>query len=289
MNTLSHGATSNTKQPQKSRVIDLSIFNYSLKTAAFRYGVISLMALINAHIRIGLLPFQENYAFPAQSILFGLIFGLTVCTSSWIFSNYFKEKLFRDSIIDFRSIVVFLFHNSLVGIAVFTVLTIIIAGFPIPVLFYIIYSFITLSIIIIENLLFLVYGMVISNSELSKEVSRIDRKAILIPTGSKTHKVEIDEIAFIELRNGIVVFNLNNQRVINSQFDSLEELEKELPRKLFYRANRQFIVHRDAIQNIKKDINRKLKVLVSSENQDKEITVSRYKSRELQNWLNGIF
>ena len=272
----------------KHRIIDLSIFNYSLKTALFRYGVISVMALLNAHIRLGMLPFQSEYSFPIRSMFFGLLFGLSVCTSSWIFSNYFKEKLFVDSVIDFRSILRFLLYNSLVGIAVFTMLTVLIAGFPIPVLFYVIYLLVTLAIIIIENLLFLVYGMTISNSKLNSEVTKIEKKSIMVPTGSKTHQIEIDEIAFVELKNGIVVFHLTNEKVINSQFDTLEQLENELPGKLFYRANRQFIVHRNAIRNIQKGINRKLKVFVSSQNNDKEIIVSRYKSKELQNWLSGL-
>ena len=272
----------------KHRIIDLSIFNYSLKTAVFRYGVIAVMALLNAHIRLGMFPFQTGYSLPLRSIGFGLLFGITVCTSSWIFSNYFKERLFVDSIIDFKSILRFLFYNSLVGIAIFTMLTILIAGLPIPVLFYFFYLFVTLSIIIIENLLFLVYGMTLSNSQLNEEVNKVEKKSILVPTGSRSHQIFIDEIAFVELKNGIVVFHLNNGKVINSQFDTLEQLENELPGILFYRANRQVIVHRDAIRNIRKDINRKLKVLVGSENQDKEIIVSRYKSKELQNWLSGL-
>lgn len=271
-----------------NRIIDLSIFNYSLKTAAFRYGVISILALANAHIRIGMLPFSPEYSFPVRSVFFSLVFGLIVCTSSWVFSNYFKERLFTDSIIDFEGVLRFLFYNSLVAIVVFTILSVLIVGFPIPLSFYSLYLFVTLCVIIIENLLFLVYGTLISNARLSEEVNKVEKKTILVPTGSKSYQVEIKEIAFVELKYGIVVFHLKNEKVINTQFDTLEELERKLPKKLFYRANRQYIIHRDSIRNIQKDFNRKLKVLVGSDNQDKEIIVSRYKSKELKNWLSSI-
>ena len=271
-----------------NRIIDLSIFNYSLKTAVFRYGAITILALSNSHINMGMLPFSSGYSFPARSVFFGLVFGLVVCTSSWVFSNYFKERLFIDSIIDFRSVLRFLFYNSIVGIVVFTILTILIVGFPFSISFYSLYLFVTLCIIIIENLLFLVYGTLISNTQLIEEVNKVEKKTILVPTGSKSYQVEIEHISFVELKHGIVIFHLKNEKIINTQFDTLEELEKQLPKKLFYRANRQFIVHRDAVQKIQKDFNRKLKVLVGSDNQDKEIIVSRYKSKELQNWLSGI-
>ncbi len=272
-----------------TKLIDLSIFNYSLKTAAFRYGVITVLALSNAHLRLGFLPFQKGYFFPTRSVLHGLLFGLIICTSSWVFSNLFKEKMFFDSKIDFKTVIRFLGYNSLVTILVFTLITVIIFGIPIPAKFYYTFLFVALSIIIIENLLFLVYGTLMTNKELTDEVRKIEKKSIIIPTGSKSHCVKIKDIAFIELKNEIVIFHLMNEKTVNSQFDSLEQLEQALPQSVFYRANRQFIVHRNSIKNIQKGLNRKLKVLVTSENQEKEITVSRYKSKDLQNWLSATF
>lgn len=276
------------KTHENLRLIDLSIFDYKLKIAFMRYGVITILALLNAHIRIGMMPFHPEYIFPMRSFAFGLFFGLSICTTSWIVSNYFKERIFTRSKINFKSIIEFLVLNAIVAVLVYTALVIIIFGFPVPITFYSVFLFVTLSVIIIENLFFLLYGTLISNSNLGKELQKIDRKSVMVPVGAKTINVEIDDISFVELKNGIVLFNLKNKRTINSQFDSLEQLEKELPRKFFYRANRQFIVHRDSILNIQKDINRKIKLLVSNESQDREIMVSRYKSKELKSWLEGV-
>ncbi|MCE7043192.1 LytTR family DNA-binding domain-containing protein [Dyadobacter sp. CY312] len=65
---------------------------------------------------------------------------------------------------------------------------------------------------------------------------------------------------------------------------TLEELEQQLDPKLFFRANRQFIVHIDAIKHIHNYFNGKLKIELRK-SPDVEIIVSREKAVVLKGWM----
>jgi len=65
---------------------------------------------------------------------------------------------------------------------------------------------------------------------------------------------------------------------------TLEELEQQLNPKVFFRANRQFIVHIDAIKRLHNHFNGKLKIEIKNHD-GVEILVSREKAQLLKNWL----
>lgn len=65
---------------------------------------------------------------------------------------------------------------------------------------------------------------------------------------------------------------------------TMEELEQQLDPKLFFRANRQYIVHIDAIQQLYNYFNGKLKIILRK-SPDTEIIVSREKAALLKNWM----
>ncbi len=66
--------------------------------------------------------------------------------------------------------------------------------------------------------------------------------------------------------------------------NTLEELEQQLNPKLFFRANRQFIIHIDAIQYVNNYFNGKLKIVLKKDSKI-EIVVSRDKAVLLKKWL----
>lgn len=66
---------------------------------------------------------------------------------------------------------------------------------------------------------------------------------------------------------------------------TLEELEQQLNPKLFFRVNRQFIIHVDAIQHLHNHFNGKLKIEIKN-NPGIELIVSRDKATSLKVWLN---
>ena len=67
---------------------------------------------------------------------------------------------------------------------------------------------------------------------------------------------------------------------------SLDELEKELDPRLFFRANRQFIIHTDSIASIHYYFNGKLKLELEPKT-EKEVVVSRTNVKEFKDWIGG--
>jgi DNA-binding LytR/AlgR family response regulator len=69
-------------------------------------------------------------------------------------------------------------------------------------------------------------------------------------------------------------------------FTTLEEVEEVVDPRLFYRANRQFIVHIDAINTVKPLENQKLTIRLKEPNHKFEIDISREKAPSFKKWLN---
>jgi len=83
--------------------------------------------------------------------------------------------------------------------------------------------------------------------------------------------------------------NLNYLITVNGDkhildFTTLDEVEELLDPKIFYRANRQTIIHIDFIQSIKPQENQKL-VLTLKPPLKMELDISREKHRDLRNGL----
>jgi DNA-binding LytR/AlgR family response regulator len=66
---------------------------------------------------------------------------------------------------------------------------------------------------------------------------------------------------------------------------TLEEVEELLDPKIFYRANRQYIIHIEAIQTVKPIENSKLIIRLKEPNHKLEIDMSRLKSPEFKKWM----
>lgn len=80
------------------------------------------------------------------------------------------------------------------------------------------------------------------------------------------------------------IYLLNGERY-SIDFVTLEEIEELLDPKIFYRANRQYIINIDALQTVKPVENSKLIVRLKEPNQKLEIDVSRLKSPEFKKWM----
>ncbi|WP_407484221.1 LytR/AlgR family response regulator transcription factor [Elizabethkingia meningoseptica] len=65
---------------------------------------------------------------------------------------------------------------------------------------------------------------------------------------------------------------------------TLEELERQLDPKFFFRANRQFIIHIDSVKQVFNHFNGKLK-LELKKNTDMEVIVSREKASVFKSWM----
>lgn len=109
------------------------------------------------------------------------------------------------------------------------------------------------------------------------------RKRFLLPFRDGYKTVLLEDIAFFYSELKITRAKLRDgQEEIIPQ--TMEELEQQLDPKLFFRANRQFIVHVDAIVRVHNYFNGKLKLEIKK-NPTVDVVVSRDKAMLLKNWL----
>jgi two-component system, LytTR family, response regulator len=78
----------------------------------------------------------------------------------------------------------------------------------------------------------------------------------------------------------------SDNKHISTDYQSLEELETHLNPTVFFRANRQYIVNINAIDNIKTHFTGKLQIQLKSP-VEADITVSREKASEFRKWFEG--
>ncbi len=254
----------------------IHIFDFHVRNALIRYGVIVLLALINAHIRQA--DFTD-YSFPMRSFLNGLFFGGIICTSSWAVTLIVKDELFKNNQLTYGMISKFIISNLMVGIAVYTILYLLVFG-PVAFLNFTAYLFITISIIIIENLAFILYSHLQENKNRRQKAT----ETILVKTGRKKTLLPLSEISYAQVTNGIIRIFKSDQSFLNTQFKSLDHLEMNLKSDDFFRANRQTIISRNAVKEIKHRTNRKLQLQLRQPN-DVLINVSRYKKKDLLDWI----
>ncbi|MFD1630729.1 LytR/AlgR family response regulator transcription factor [Pseudopedobacter beijingensis] len=112
---------------------------------------------------------------------------------------------------------------------------------------------------------------------------RAYRTRFLLPYRDGYKTIQTAEVAFFQSE-----MKLTKARLYNGKDEivpqTLEELEQELDPKQFFRANRQFIIHIEAIQYIHNHFNSKLKIDIKN-NPEVEVLVSREKATLLKNWM----
>lgn len=109
------------------------------------------------------------------------------------------------------------------------------------------------------------------------------KETILTRFQDKLIPIEISKIAFFHLSTGIVdQYLFSEERYI--QNITLESLENDLDPKIFFRANRQFLINKNAIVKVEQIENRKLKVILS-QSLPEDIIISKAKSTTFIKWL----
>ncbi len=117
----------------------------------------------------------------------------------------------------------------------------------------------------------------------AEEKAKAYRNTIITRFQDKIIPVDIAEIAFFHLSNGIVFqYLFSKQKYI--QNETLESFEKDLDPAIFYRANRQFLIHRNAVEKVEQIENRKLKVILTQPSPE-DIIISKAKSSTFIKWL----
>jgi DNA-binding LytR/AlgR family response regulator len=97
--------------------------------------------------------------------------------------------------------------------------------------------------------------------------------------------VKTSDIAFFMKDKLNYVYKFNGEKY-HLDFNTLEEVEEMIDPLQFYRANRQFIIHINAIKSIEPKENSKLKIYLKEDFDQFEIEVSREKAPLFKKWLN---
>lgn len=109
------------------------------------------------------------------------------------------------------------------------------------------------------------------------------RKRFLLAKKDGYTTLLTEDILFFQTEFGInKAFLTNDKAEIISQ--TLEELEKQLDPKLFFRANRQFIININSVKNVFNHFNGKLK-LELKKHPEVEILISREKASSFKSWM----
>lgn len=93
----------------------------------------------------------------------------------------------------------------------------------------------------------------------------------------------VDVAYFIRDQLNFLVTNAGERFILD--YDTLDQIEELLDPHVFYRANRQFIIHIGAVQQVKGLSNLKLNVKLKSPNHQLDIEVSRDKAPVFKKWL----
>ncbi|WP_276389616.1 LytR/AlgR family response regulator transcription factor [Eudoraea chungangensis] len=110
---------------------------------------------------------------------------------------------------------------------------------------------------------------------------------IRIETAAKTTKLTYENIACFYSENKVVYTVQNDGTSITTNF-TLNELEEKINDQLFFRANRQFIIHKDAVDQVEKIENGKLRIRLKVDIENDaiaKIKISRYKRKAFMNWF----
>jgi DNA-binding LytR/AlgR family response regulator len=111
------------------------------------------------------------------------------------------------------------------------------------------------------------------------------KSRFLVKLGDRLIPVATNEVAYFQAEEKIVVLVTIENKKFAVDY-SLDWLEQELNPKEFYRLNRQYITHLQAIKGIHQYFNGKLKINLQPDTKS-EVTVSREKSAEFKRWLEG--
>lgn len=109
------------------------------------------------------------------------------------------------------------------------------------------------------------------------------RDRILVKQGQRMIPIISSEVAYFFTKEKLNFLLTKDNRRYQIDF-TMEELEKTLNPKDFFRANRQFIVNYTAVAKVSQDYNAKLKLNLTPPPIE-EVVISREKAMEFRHWL----
>ncbi|RBL89983.1 LytR/AlgR family response regulator transcription factor [Chitinophaga flava] len=125
----------------------------------------------------------------------------------------------------------------------------------------------------------------ISIEKIAEEFMRRNSTRFIGKINNQLVYVKAQDIAYLHFTKGMTVATtVTNQRLPLDY--SLDQIEKMLDRNVFFRINRQFIIHIDAIKKITTYYNSRL-ILQLAPYVDTDVIISRERVAEFKSWLEG--
>lgn len=120
---------------------------------------------------------------------------------------------------------------------------------------------------------------------LMTQLQPVYKSGLLVFRNEKIIPVKTADIAFIYSAGGLVTLYTKGNHTYTTR-EVLDELELQLDPKLFFRANRQFLINRNNLLMAEHYFNRRLVVKLDV-NPPERIVVSKIKAPELLAWMEG--
>jgi len=109
--------------------------------------------------------------------------------------------------------------------------------------------------------------------------------SILVYYQNRVIPIKVEDIALFYIKNELTYLYTFDQKsyVVNKSLDELQQVNEYL----FYRANRQFIINRNAVKEASQTMSRKVSIELNLPF-DESITISKEKITSFYNWLVGV-
>jgi hypothetical protein len=228
-------------------------------------------------------PDSKSYRFPIEGFLSSIILCVFITIIAKLNFKFYKKKHFSKKI-GITTIVWFfastLGYIAIIYIPIYIVLSMV-AGKQIA------FYYLLIGLLLTLLLSFIIIGLAFSRALYNLDKVSLKDAEITIKSGAKITKLSYENIACFYSENKTVYAVQNNGTTSNTEF-TLNELEEKINNQVFFRANRQIIIHRDAVDQIEKIENGKLcirlKACIESDSIVK-IPISRYKRKAFISWV----
>ena len=110
-----------------------------------------------------------------------------------------------------------------------------------------------------------------------------EKERFLFRFGAKLNSIKISDIKYIYSKNKISYFVTNDAQKTPSDY-KLQDLEEQLDTNIFFRANRQFIIHINSIDTIKTHTASRLKLTLNPPFEG-DLIISTEKTRDFKKWI----
>ncbi|WP_299442605.1 LytTR family DNA-binding domain-containing protein [uncultured Aquimarina sp.] len=275
-----------TTQPTKNIV--KTVWNTYISSAAWRWFQKAIILIIFSLV-VNHLAASDNfldsgsYRFPIEGFLSTIVLSILVGIIADFNFKFYKKKYFSkkvEIITVIRFMISTLGYITLMYIPVNIIVDKVAGG---QTVFY----YLLIGLLITLLLCFILIGLLYAQDLYNLYKLSIREAEITIDNGTKMTKLTYENIACFYSENKIVYTVQNDGSTINTDF-TLNELEEKINDQLFFRANRQIIIHKDTVDLIEKIENGKLRIQLKAfiENDSiAEINISRYKRKAFMNWF----